>query len=166
MLGVGSARAVDRVPRDNHSHDRGLAGAGGHLAREAKKAGIGFGVRVFDLLAEALGIDFCQPDERLGRFALTEEQLALAVLVAPMQQQALRLWSDAPLARWQLAPLIDMLADFIDEYVCGDAVFKLQFALPRTTSARRRHWHDLNAVAPIRQFFSGRLALVVQFVMP
>ena len=45
--GVGEAgvlrvgELVERVPGDEHGHDDGLAGAGGHLERHARQAGVG-----------------------------------------------------------------------------------------------------------------------------
>jgi hypothetical protein len=93
------------------------------------------------------------------------EVASLLGMIAPVQQKALCLWCHAPLARRQLAPLINMLANLIDEDICGDTVFKIQFALPRTTSTRRRHRDNLDALAPPRKLFSRRLPFLVQFVM-
>ena len=97
---------------------------------------------------------------------LTEELLALAIRIAPMQQKTLRLRRYAPLARRQLAPLVDFDANRVDESVAGGLFLKRQFALSRTASSRRRNGNDLNALAATGQLLAGRLPFLVQFEMP
>jgi hypothetical protein len=121
---------------------------------------------VLDLVAEGLGLDFGEPDQRLDRLALAEEQLSLAVVVAPMQQKALRFGRHAPLARWQVAPLVDVLADFVDQDIGRGLVLQRQLVLLRAAPACRRHRDDVAARAPVRQLFAGRLAVLIQFEVP
>ena len=108
------------MPGNDHAHDSGLTGASRHFAGKPIKAGIGFGVCLLDLLAEPLGSHFGQIDQRLHCFALAKEQPTGARGVAPMQEKALRLGGDAPLAWRKAAPLVHMLADFINKGVRGD----------------------------------------------
>lgn len=69
-------------------------------------------------------------NERLDCFALAEEQPTRPGRVSPMEQKALRLGADAPLACRRPRPLVNMLADFIDEGVLGDggAAFNRQYS--------------------------------------
>jgi hypothetical protein len=90
----------------------------------------------FDLAAKCRGVDLGQPDQRLDRFALAEEQLPLALRITPVQQQPLRFRRHVPLARGQFAPLIDVLADFVDQDVGRDLVFERQLALLRAAPSR------------------------------
>jgi len=48
-LRAGMAHRVQRLPRDHHRHDRGLAGTGGQLQRHAHELWIGRGVRGFEV---------------------------------------------------------------------------------------------------------------------
>lgn len=97
--------------------------------------------------------------QRLDRFTLTEEQLSLTVGVAPMQEQALRLGRDAPLARRQFAPLIDMRPDFIDENVFR-LFAKRHFVLQATLSSGRDRDY-IDALATASQFLAGGLTVAV-----
>ena len=63
-----------------------------------------------------LGSDLRQPDGRLGRFHLAEERAHVAELVMPpVLQQSSRLGCDLPLVLGQFAPLVHVLAHFVDD---------------------------------------------------
>jgi hypothetical protein len=83
-----------------------------------------------------------------------------------MQQKSLRLRRHLPLPWRKVAPLIDLLADFVDQNVSGDLVLQRKLALLVTPSAGRRHRNDVDAVAPIRQFLAGWLAVLIEFEVP
>ena len=54
VLAARAAHGVDRLPRDQHRHDGGLAGAGGELQGEAHKFGIGVLVGGGQMIEDAL----------------------------------------------------------------------------------------------------------------
>src|SRR5205085_4608319 len=89
-----------------------------------------------------------------------------AIEIAPMEQQALCLRRDTPLARRQLAQLVHMLADFVDQDIACDSVFERELALLRPPAACGRHRNDLDAFSPARRLFAGRLTLLVKLEMP
>ena len=74
------AHRVDRLPRDQHRHHRGLAGAGGEFECQPREAGVGLVVRLLQALdelppvASGSGGYLGQPDHGLHRFDLTEER--------------------------------------------------------------------------------------------
>ena len=78
-------------------HDGGLARPGRHFAGEAIETRICLRVRVLDIFAELLRRDFREPDQRFDGLTLTEELLALAKRIAPVQQKTLRLRRNTPL---------------------------------------------------------------------
>ena len=85
---------------------------------------------------------------------------------APVQQKALRFRRYTPLARRQLAALVDVLADFVNQNIRRDVVFQQKLALLGPAPPRRRHRNHVTAFAPARQLLAGGLAVLVQFVMP
>ena len=96
--GVGEAgvlrvgELVERVPGDEHGHDDGLAGAGGHLEGRARQAGVRGVVRLAERvldpgIAVLLG-DLGDVDGGFEGFDLAEEELLLAVGVGPVGEQA------------------------------------------------------------------------------
>ena len=94
LLAAGTACRVDRLPGDQHGHDRGLAGACGELECEAVETGIGLLVGAFEVVEERpaalpeLRRDFVQPDRGLGGFDLAEEGAeALELVMAPMLEE-------------------------------------------------------------------------------
>ena len=98
--GVGEAgvlrvgELVERLPGDEHGHDDRLAGAGGHLERDARQAGVRGVVGLADVVldpgvAVLLG-DLGDVDDRFEGFDLAEEELPLAVGVGPVFEQARR----------------------------------------------------------------------------
>ena len=92
VLRVG--RLVEGVPGDEHRHDHGLAGAGGHLVGHAEQAGVGVLGHVpqlvldprIALLARHLG----EVDRRLERLDLAEEQRPFAFGVRPVLEERSR----------------------------------------------------------------------------
>ena len=97
VLRVGDL--VQGVPGDEHGHDDRLASAGGHLHRDAIETRVrcrvdlpepGLDPVVADLLG-GLGQEY----ERLQGFDLAEEELVLAVGVAPVLQELASNLSDA-----------------------------------------------------------------------
>jgi hypothetical protein len=83
-----------------------------------------------------------------------------------VQKQALRLRRDTPLAWRQVAPLINVGSDFIDENIGRNLVLKSQGALLGSTPPRRRHRDDMPASSPPGQLLACRLAVTLQLVMP
>ena len=121
-LAAGAAHGVDRLPRDEHGHDGGLARAGGQLQREAHEFGIGVlvGVRQVveqSLAALGLGRDFGQPDGGFDGFHLAEERADAAELVVPpVLEQAGGFRGDLPLARiGQGTPSVHVAAHLVDD---------------------------------------------------
>ena len=128
----GPTHGVDGLPRDQHGHDGGLAGAGGQLQRQAHQFGVGIVVgigEVFEELSSGLascGRDFGQPNGGLNRLDLAEEWPDAAELVVPpMLQQAGGFRRDVP-SVWirQCSPFIHFLANRIDDD-CRFLVFLL-----------------------------------------
>ena len=104
-LAAGTAHRIDRLPRNEHGHDRGLAGADRELERRR---------------------DLGQPDRGLRRFDLAEEgpDVAEAVplasrarsVAAPVPEEPGRLRSHAPPARVRnRPPRIDPAAQLVDD---------------------------------------------------
>lgn len=117
-------RLVQCVPRDEHRHDDGLAGAGGHLVRHAEQPRVGvlgegsqlvLDPRVAQVL-RCLG----QVDRRLKRLDLAEEEATLSLDVCPvLEELAGRRRNTRPS---QLSPSADPLPDLVDEPVLLDPV--------------------------------------------
>jgi hypothetical protein len=73
------AHRIDRLPGDEHGHDRGLAGAGGQFQGEAQQLGIGVPVRRSEMVENALAVsglrrDLGEPDRGFHGFHLAEER--------------------------------------------------------------------------------------------
>ena len=122
-LAARPADRVDRLPGDDHRHDRGLAGAGGELQGQPREAGVSFlagGVHLIDellpLLAERRS-HLGQPDRSLHRFDLAEEGPDIAEPVAaPVLEEPRRLGRHPPRGRVrQFAPPIHAVAHAADE---------------------------------------------------
>ena len=125
VFAAGAAYGVDRLPRDQHCHDGGLAGTGGQFQGETQKLGIGVfvggGQEIKDSLAALrLGSDLGQPDGRFYGFHLAEERAdAGEFVIAPVLKQPCRLGSYLPLAGLGPGPpQIYMAAHFVDDR-CG-----------------------------------------------
>jgi hypothetical protein len=73
---------------------------------------------------------------------------------------------DNEAVRRQVAPLIDVLADFVNEDVGCDLVFQRELALVRTAPPGRGNLDDMAAVAAPWRFVAGRLALLVKLELP
>lgn len=99
------------------------------------QARIGLGFGVLDLLAERLGFDLGEPDQRLDRLALAGEQLALAVRVAAVQQKVLRFRCDAPLPRRQFVRFQSKTSSRVSN---GPATTREYFGLVGATSSDTR----------------------------
>ena len=84
-----AARGVDRLPRDEHGHDGGLAGAGREFQCQSVEAGIGLLVGRIEVIEKSASLsaelrrDFGQADDRLDGFDLTEEGPDVAETVMP-----------------------------------------------------------------------------------
>ena len=63
---AGTAHRVDGLPRDEHGHDRGLAGAGRELEREACEAGVRLRVDGGEMVEEAAAF-VAEPRRDLGQ---------------------------------------------------------------------------------------------------
>ena len=91
---VRMAHRVDGLPRDQHRHHGGLAGAGGELERQPGETGIGLFVgrlqalHELSALASGAGGHLGQPDHGLYRFDLTEERADVAELVGAASGRA------------------------------------------------------------------------------
>ena len=105
---AGTAHRVDGLPRDEHGHDGGLAGAGRELEREACEAGVRLLVGGGEMVEEAAAFvaeprcDLGQPDRGLRRFDLAEEgsdvgeAVAAPVLEEPGRLRGLRASGRSP----------------------------------------------------------------------
>jgi hypothetical protein len=89
-VGARHAHGIERLPGNDHRHDRGLARAGRHFQSEAEQLGVGLGICRLDrapevgILPPAAG-DLGQPDQRLDGLDLAEEwPLAGEIWTAPM----------------------------------------------------------------------------------
>jgi hypothetical protein len=120
-----------------------------------------------------------QPDGGLDRLNLAEEGAdALERVVSPMLEQPCRLRRHLPLARiWQVAPVGDVLADFIDDRgrvvlllggrnILRTAQDHLLLVLRQAALLRLRHRRDELGAAPALDDAVGRLVVRVQLPMP
>ena len=122
------AHGVDRLPGDDHRHDGGLAGTGGELQRQPRKARIGPFAGSVDLIEKPTALlaegrrHLGQPDGGLHRLDLAEEGPDVAEpMAAPMLQQPRCLRRHLPRGRiGKLAPSIHALPHAADE--CGQVV--------------------------------------------
>jgi hypothetical protein len=122
-LAVRVADGVDRLPGNQHRHDRRLAGAGRQFQRETQQFRVGLLVRPLDVLPEFvtplahLGRNFDKPDDRLDSLNLTEERTdAMERMVPPVPEQARRLGRDLPVVRVrELSPSLNVSTDFVDD---------------------------------------------------
>ena len=114
---------VDGLPRDEHGHDRGLAGAGRELERKAREAGVRLLVGGGEMVEEAAALvaepwrDLGQPDRGLRRLDLAEEGPDVAEAVAaPVLQEAGRLGRHPPTAGVRnRSPRIDPAPQLVDD---------------------------------------------------
>ena len=170
------AHRVDGLPRDQHRHHRGLAGAGGELERQPREAGVGLLVRLLQPLHEpapvaaGAGGYLGQPDHGLHRLHLAEEGTQVAELVmAPVLQQAGGLRGNPPLGARQPAPLAHAVAHALDhphQLVLlavlirrSAGIVKTKFGLRRALLAGRRDRRDERHGTPVGWRF-------VQFPVP
>ena len=122
-LAAGPADRVDRLPSDEHRHDRGLAGASGKLQSQPPEARIGLFAGGVDLIAKLAALlaegrsNLGQPDRGLHRLDLTEKRPDVAEPVAaPVPQEPRGLGRHAPGVRiGKLPPAIHALADAADQ---------------------------------------------------
>lgn len=122
MAASRRANRVDRLPRDQHRHDGGLARARRHFHGDAHQVRAGLLVGALDVLPQVgislLGAgDFGQPDNGLNRLDLTEERAQTLDLCAPpVVQQARSCRCDAPIPiAGQRTPSGNVRADFVDD---------------------------------------------------
>ena len=103
MLARRAPHRVDRLPRDDHGHDGGLACAGGQFQRQAHQFGIGISVRRREMVKQALpvlglGRDLSEPYRGFHRLHLAEEGADTAeFMMAPVLKEPGRLRRDLPL---------------------------------------------------------------------
>jgi len=122
------ARGVDRLPGDEHRHDRRLAAARRHLHRQPEQRRVGFFVVLRDLIEQApcrrpARRDLGQPDHRFDRLDLAEEGTGPGPLLLrspPVFQQPLGRRGNAPVGRvGNRTPRIHVAADLVDLRVLG-----------------------------------------------
>ena len=174
---------VDRLPRDQHRHHRGLAGAGGELECQPREAGVGLLVRRLQpldepppLAASARG-HLGEPDHGLHRLDLAEEWTHVAELVvAPMLEHAGGLRGNPPLGTRQPAPLVHAVARALDHphqlvlltvLVHRSAgIIQTQLALSRALLAGGGNRRNERYGTPAVDDLVGGLPVFVQFPVP
>ena len=179
---AGTAHRVDGLPRNEHGHDRGLAGAGRELEREPGEAGVRLLVRRREMIEESAALvaecrrDLGQPDRGLRRFDLAEEGPdVVEPVVAPMLQEPSRLGSHPPPARVRnRPPRIDLTPESVDDLhqlvllaVCLQRLRRLvevHLALSALLGLRNRG-DERDAAAVIEDAARG-LAALVEFPVP
>jgi hypothetical protein len=115
---------IDRLPRDQHGQDSGLAGTRRHLGGDAKEARV-FGFVVVSQLSEngaMLRLPRChlfEPNDGLDGFDLTEEEGRLRFPGSPVIKQPSRLMGHPRLTHRQPPPLLQVTADLVDQRVFG-----------------------------------------------
>ena len=114
---------VQRLPGNEHCHDRGFAGAGGHFAGDAEKAGI---VLLIELAKQVLDPGVAVFPGGLGKIDkgfqgldLAKEQPPAAIRITPILQQAGGYAGDI-VGITALAPDLDHAADFVDGLILFD----------------------------------------------
>ena len=120
---AGTAHRVGGLPRDEHGHDRGLAGAGRELERQPVETGVRLLVGGGEMVEESAAFvaepwrDLGQPDRGLRRFDLAEEGPDVAEAVAaPVLQEPSRLGSHPPPAGIRnRSPRIDPAPQLVDD---------------------------------------------------
>ncbi len=112
---------VDGLPRDDHRHHDGLAGAGGHLQRHPRQPVVVQLVLGFEAPPVVGGpvpaSDLGEEDRGLGGLPLAEQHRLVAIRrpSGPVRQQLARVGGDAvPVVR---APPLDFAADVVDQRV-------------------------------------------------
>ena len=121
VFAAGPANGVERLPGDQHRHDGRLSGARGELQREPLDLRIRVGIDRLQVVEQPFARnqmrrDFGKPDRRFDRLDLTEERPDAAEFVMPpVLQESCRLRRHLPLAGRQIAPRVDLRADFIDD---------------------------------------------------
>ena len=116
MATVAAGRHVGRIPGDDHAHHCRLACTGGHLGAVADDAVVVLLGGVLDGLAGRV-VAACHlgdPDQRLQRLHLGEEQPGHVVLAAPVMQESAGDGRGALVAI--VSPGVDELADVVH---CG-----------------------------------------------
>ncbi len=110
---VAAGRHVGRIPGDDHAHNGGLARAGGHLCAVADDPVVVLPGGVLDGYPDRIvaARHFGDPDQRLERFNLGEEQPGHVVLAAPVMQQTPRHGRGALVAI--VTPGVDKLTDVV-----------------------------------------------------
>ena len=119
------SHGVDRLPRDQHRHDRRLTCARREIEREPSEARVRPLVRRVEVVEEPPPVaplvrcDLGEPDDRLGSLDLAEERPdAGELMVAPVLKQPGRLGRHAPLARIRKRPpAVQPSAQFVDNRV-------------------------------------------------
>jgi len=179
VLAVRAANGVDRLPGDDHGHDRGLAGAGGQFQSQTKKLRVCLRVRRGEMVQELATVlrarrDLSQPDCGLNRFDLTEEGAdSVELVVAPVLKQSSSLGRNVPLTRiLEFAPAIYMLAQLIDDRDClvslllgreADAFIEDNLSLSLLLFLRLGDRGDELGAATTLQEPVGGLTLLVEF---
>jgi hypothetical protein len=166
-VGLGGAHGVDRLPCDNHRHNRGLSGAGCHFQREPDQFRVGLAIGGVDrppqvpVLAPAarhLG----QPDQRLDRLDLTKERPPIGkVMVAPMFEQPVRGRRDTPIGPRELTPCVDMPPDLVDQGVFG-VTFQIQGRLGVAAAIARNRHNELRRPSPLDWWEAERLTMLIK----
>jgi len=121
---LGVRELVQRLPRDEHGHDDGLAAACGHLERHPEQARVVPGTcitkGVRDPLVAVLASYLGGVDSGLDGFDLAEEQRPLALGVRPVVQEFAGGPRDAHMPA--ASPLLHPGPNAVDELVLLDAV--------------------------------------------
>ena len=181
LLAALVAHGVDRLPRDNHGHDGGLAGASREFQCQPVEAGIGLFVGRIEMIEKSAPLsaelrrNLGQPDDRLDGFDLTEEGPDIAeTVMPPMLQELGGLRRDAPLARVrQPSPGINAATKVVDDVrqiilltfrldLSGSLV-EHDLALGLLVFSRLGDGRDERDGAPFRNAPVCRLAVLIQF---
>ena len=154
-LVLGLRDLVQHLPRDHHRHHDGLAGAGGHLGAHAlKRAAVGRHIH-----ADFLRIGrFRQPDQRLHRLQLAEEQPRFRFLaLVPVVEQAPSDCCDTRIPRFP--PRLHPRANRVDERNLDEHA-----GIVERTRIFGRH-HVARRSPPLGQVESARRAVVAPVVL-
>ena len=176
---AGMPYRIHRLPRDEHSHHGGLAGAGGQLQREAREPRIGAVVGAAQVrenvarFAAKARCHFGEPDHRLCGFHLAEERADAAEgMVPPVLQQPCGLRRHPPLLGRQPAPSVELSPQGVDvgvEVVAlpvaadfGRSPVEHHLCLLPPLSARFGHRRDERRGPAAADALVGRMSAVVQ----